>query len=90
MHPGQIAERKGLANQRIDVAVEKLAKKFKIEFDTAALNPTKRDPVVADMLKVEAMADLLELLAEKAVKGKPAAEPAPVNETPAPDITPEA
>jgi tetrahydromethanopterin S-methyltransferase subunit B len=76
MHPQQIAERKGQANQRIEIAVEKLAKKFKVELDTGALNQTRRDPAIADMLKTEAMADILEALAEKTVKSnKPTTDP---------------
>ncbi len=78
MHPGIIASRKATAQDRSKEAVRKLTKKFKLDIDPEILTPVSRDPVVLDMLKAEAFADVLEALADTLAKGK--AKPEPVEE----------
>lgn len=70
MHPNIMATRRAQAQERIARAADKLIKKFKLEFDVESLTPKGRDPVNIDMLRAEALADLLEVLAKKAVPDK--------------------
>lgn len=68
MHPTILAKRSGLAQQRMLAAAEKLASEFGLDANMiTALRVQSGDPDVRRMLEREAVADVLEALAQTTV-----------------------
>lgn len=61
MHPRTLAAREAESSKRITAATKTLARRFDLEVDTLKVE-ADQEPEVEQMLRNEAVADLLELL----------------------------
>src|SRR5687767_12664707 len=78
MHPSVLAKRRGEAETRTQAAAQALATRFGLDAEqAAALAVYDRDPDTRQVMRLEAVADLLEGLVEKTGRQEDA-QPAPI------------